>query len=308
MTGFRRGLAVLLALLCLSILERAARAELRVPLKRPPVPVDEPADPPIAASADAKPLWEIGLGGGLGWTPDYPAAGQNHVRGLGLPFVIFRGRSFQAGERSFARGIFFDTDKVELDFSFAGSLPADSSDNDAREGLDDLDYLGEIGPKLSYYLARDQAGNQTRIDLQLRGLFATDFSDFDYVGLVFHPVFAQEFVDVGGIRGLDTNWSISARFADEGVMDLFYEVPESGANAERAAFDAEAGYLGASLYGAFGYPLTDHFRIAIGGNIASYHGAANDDSDLFIDKVNIGVGMGLIWTLWKSEALSQARP
>jgi outer membrane scaffolding protein for murein synthesis (MipA/OmpV family) len=309
MTFPRCILATLGLLISLSPVERAARAEDRIPAKRPTArakaPPAEAAVPPIV---EAKPLWEVGLGGGLGWTPDYPAAGQNHVRGLGLPFVIFRGRSFQAGERSFARGLFVNTDRIEFDLSFAGSLPTDSSDNDAREGLDDLDFLGEVGPSLSYFIDRDEAGNQTRIDLQLRGVLSTDFSNFDYVGLVFHPVFAQEFVDVGGIEGLDTNWSISARWADEGVMDLFYEVPVADANAERAAFDAKAGYLGSSLYGAFSYRLTDYFRFALGGNIASYHGATNDDSDLFIDKVNVGVGMGLILTLWKSETLSEARP
>lgn len=293
-------------LIALFTIQHDADAEGWIPAKRP-VEQTVPTKEPTPTKNEAKSLWEVGLGGGIGWTPDYPAAGQNHVRGLGLPFVIYRGEYFQAGERSVARGLFVNTDKVEFDLSFAGSLPTDSSDNDAREGLDDLDFLGEIGPSLSYFIGRDQAGNQTRIDLSLRAVLSTDFSNFDYVGLVLHPVFAQEFVEVGGIEGLDTNWSISARWADNGVMDLFYEVPVSGANADRDAFDAEAGYLGSSLYGAFSYQLTDHFRFAVGGNIASYHGAKNRDSDLFIDKINIGVGLGLIWTLWQSETLSKAR-
>ncbi len=259
------------------------------------------------AESKAKPLWEVGFGGGAGWIPDYPAAGQNHFRGLALPFVIFRGKQFQAGERSFARGLFVDTDKVEFDLSFAGSLPADSDDNDAREGLDDLDYLGEVGPRLSYYLDRDAAGNQTRIDLQLRALLSTDFTYFDYVGLVFHPVFAKEYVDVAGIEDLEVNWSLGARWANEGVMDLFYEVPVEGANEQRVAFDAEGGYLGSNFYTGVSYQLNDHLKLAVGSNIASYHGAKNEDSDLFIDKTNVGVGVGFVWTLWKSETLSQAR-
>ncbi len=259
------------------------------------------------AEKKAKPLWEVGLGGGAGWIPDYPAAGQNHFRGLALPFVIFRGKRFQAGERSFARGLFIDTDKVEFDLSFAGSLPTDSDDNDAREGLDDLDYLGEVGPRLSYYLDRDADGNQTRIDLQLRALLSTDFTYFDYVGLVFHPVLAKEYVDVAGIEDLEVNWSLGARWANNGVMDLFYEVPVEGANDQRDAFDAEGGYLGSNFYTGVSYQLTDYLKLALGGNIASYHGAKNEDSDLFIDKTNLGVGVGFVWTLWKSEALSQAR-
>lgn len=299
--------AALCTLVSLVAAERTAHAEERVPAKKPADAVTAPAEAATLAKTDKKPLWEVGIGGGAGWTPDYPAAGQNHIRGLALPFAKYRGEFFQAGERSIARGLFVNTDKIEFDLSFAGTLPADSSDNDAREGLDDLDFLGEIGPNLSYFIERDAAGNQTRIDLSLRAVLSTDFSYFDYVGLVIHPVFAQEFVDVGGIEGLETDWSISARWADNGVMDLFYEVPLEDANADRDAFDAEPGYLGSSLYGAVSYQTTEHLKLALAGNLASYHGAKNRDSDLFIDKWNYGVGFAAIWTLWKSETLSKAR-
>lgn len=291
------------------MLQHPVLAKTWIPAKRPTVS-DEPvkAEATTPAKEDsAKSLWELGLAGGIGWTPDYPAAGQNHFRGLGLPFVIYRGEFFQAGERSFARGLFINTDKVEFDLSFAGTLPADSSDNDAREGLDDLDFLGEVGPSLVYFIDRDEAGNHTRIEVSLRAVLSTDFSDFDYVGLVFHPVFAREFVDVGGIEDLETTWSIGARWADDGVMDLFYEVPVEDANDDRDAFNAKPGYLGSNLYGSVTYPFTDNFRLAVAGNLASYHGAKNQDSDLFIDKFNVGVGIGAIWTWWKSETLSKAR-
>ncbi|MGI9493920.1 MAG: MipA/OmpV family protein [Geminicoccaceae bacterium] len=262
----------------------------------------------MTSNEEAKPLWEVGLGSGGGWTPDYPAAGQNHFRGLPpLPFVKYRGEFFQAGERSVARGLFVDTDKFEVDLSLAGSLPADSSKNDAREGLDDLDFLGEIGPRVSYFIERDEVGNHKRIDIALRAVLSTDFSNFDYVGLVLHPYYAQEFVDFGGIEDLNADWSIGARWGDEGLMDLFYEVEPEDANANRAAFDAKPGYLGSNIYGAVSYPVTDDLKLALAGTLASYHGAKNRDSDLFIDKWNIGIGFAAIWTLWKSETLSKAR-
>jgi outer membrane scaffolding protein for murein synthesis (MipA/OmpV family) len=261
------------------------------------------------AQTEAEPLWELGLGGGGGWLPDYPAAGQNHLRGLALPYVVYRGEWLRAGEdRALVRGIFFDSDRIELDISLAGSLPVDSGDNDAREGLDDLDYLGEIGPSLSWYFARDEDGNELRLDLQFRAMLSTDLSDFDYVGLVFHPMLAQEFADAGGIEGLDTNWAFSLRFADEGVMDLFYEVPLAAANAERAEFDAEAGYLGASLYGGLSYQVTDRLRLAVGGSIASYAGARNRDSALFVDETNFALGTGFVWSIWQSERRAKHRP
>ncbi len=275
----------------------------RFVIARPALALGLPASMVAAPSVvQAEPLWEIGIGGGGGWLPDYPAAGQNHFKGLALPYAVYRGERFQAGERSVARGLFVNADRWEFDVSFAGSLPVDSDDNDAREGLDDLGYLGEIGPSLSYYLQRDEAGNQLRLDLQLRAVLSTDLSDFDYVGLILHPQIAQEFVDVGGVADLEASWSFGLRFADEGVMDLFYEVPLGDANAERRAFDAESGYLGASLFGGVSYPLQDHLKIAFGGGVASYHGAANRDSDLFIDEINVAIGGAVIWSIWQSEA------
>lgn len=307
-----RSLTCLSTLLSFAILGKATSASDHLPAKRPlpdeQVTSEKTEQLPPAKKPDLEPLWEAGIGGGGGWLPDYPAAGQNHFRGLGLPYVIYRGEFFQAGEGSFARGLFVNTDKVEFDLSFAGSLPTDSSDNDARDGLDDLDWLGEVGPSLSYYFHRDEYGNQTLINVALRAVLSTDFSNFDYVGLVFHPYFGQEFVDVYGIDGLDANWSIGARWADDGVMDLFYEVPVENANDERAAFDADPGYLGSNIYGAFSYPVTDSFRLAFFGTVASYHGAKNRDSDLFIDEINVGFGFGAVWRLWKSETLSKARP
>lgn len=296
--------------LCSNLLGSPLEASDWLPEERPDdaaVEAKTPDDIPLA-EPEYKPLWEVVAGGGIGWTPDYPAAGQNHFRGIPpIPLPVYRGENFQAGERSFARGLFINTPQWELDLSFSGSLPADSSDNDARDGMDDLDFLGEVGPSLSYYFDRDDAGNQRRIEIAVRAVLSTDFSNFDYVGLVFHPYFAQEFVDVYDIEGLDTNWSIGARWANNGVMDLFYEVPLEDANDDRDAFDAEAGYLGSNLYGAFSYTFTDYFRLAVGSTLASYHGATNQDSDLFIDKVNFAVGVGLIFTLWKSETRSKIR-
>jgi len=310
---FSRMVVTLCLLLSLSMIDSAAQSGERMPAKRPinpeqvkPASKQTTAEQPPAKKSEALPLWEVGIGGGVGWTPDYPAAGENSFRGLALPFAKYRGEFFQADGGS-ARGIFVNTSKVEFDISLAGSLPADSDDNDAREGLDDLDFLGEIGPRLSYFFERDAAGNEKRIDIALRAVLSTNFtSDFDYVGLIFHPAYVQEFVDVGGIDKLEANWSIGARWADEGVMDLFYEVPVEGVTADRAAFDADPGYLGTNLFGAIAYPVTDHLRLAVAGNLANYSGSKNRDSDLFIDQWNIGIGFGVVWTLWKSETRSKA--
>src|SRR5690606_39938878 len=56
--------------------------------------------------ARAKPLWEVGVAGGAGWLPDYPAAGQNHFNGIALPYLVYRGEFLRADEKGLVRGRF----------------------------------------------------------------------------------------------------------------------------------------------------------------------------------------------------------
>jgi hypothetical protein len=117
------------------------------------------APQPVNAASDAGPperkehtvpLWELGLVGGGGYLPDYPAASQNHWRGIGLPYAVYRGDFLQVGERGIVRGLFLDLRQFEFDLSADASFPVNSSDNKARQGMNDLDTLFEIGPKLIY--------------------------------------------------------------------------------------------------------------------------------------------------------------
>jgi hypothetical protein len=47
-------------------------------------------DAPDSAGAGSKPLWEAGIGGFAGAVADYPGSNQYRVRGLPLPFFIYR--------------------------------------------------------------------------------------------------------------------------------------------------------------------------------------------------------------------------
>src|SRR5688572_13316365 len=97
-------------------------------------------------------LWEAGIGGGVGYLPDYPAAGQNHLKGLGFPYFIYRGRILRA-DREGARARFVHTPLADVEMSFAASFSSDSEDNEARRGMPDLDYLVEAGPRVTLKLS-----------------------------------------------------------------------------------------------------------------------------------------------------------
>jgi outer membrane scaffolding protein for murein synthesis (MipA/OmpV family) len=253
------------------------------------------------AEPDGKPLFELGLVGGGGYTPDYPAAGQNHFQGLALPYVAYRGEFLRAGDRGFVRGRLVRRRNLELDVSLGGSFPADSDANDARRGMPDLDWLGEVGPRLQYTVAR--AARDARIDLELpiRAAFSTNFtSELEFRGFVFAPELAyqnENFLDAD----LELKLGVGPSFASEDLMDYFYEVSPAFATPARPAFDAGGGYLGTKLELLLTKQVNPRIRSFFALRADLHHGASNRASPLFRQDLTFSVGIGLVVSLYQSE-------
>jgi outer membrane scaffolding protein for murein synthesis (MipA/OmpV family) len=226
------------------------------------------ASTPSQAADAERPLLELGLAGGAGWFPDYPAAGQNHWQGIALPFVIYRGEILRADETG-VRGRFLRDDRVQLDVSLGGALPADSDDNNAREDMPDLDLMGEIGPNLRLILLRQEGVSRLDLDLSLRAAFTTDFSDIVYQGMVLAPELSWKRLDLL-VPGSRLRMGIGPLFGSDRYMDYFYEVEPRFARPGRPEHDAEAGYLGTRLQGSWNVPLTDRFSLVGGGRLEGF--------------------------------------
>jgi outer membrane scaffolding protein for murein synthesis (MipA/OmpV family) len=255
---------------------------------------------PLPAMAEQKPLFELGLAAGGGYVPDYPAAGQNHVNGIVLPFPIYRGEFLRSDGKGLLRGRFIHGRDFELDVSLSGSLDADSDNNDARRGMPDLDHLAEFGPRLQWTIARAEKWAKIDLELPLRAVFSTDFSSVEHRGYLAEPQIAYQHENF--LRfGLKLKLGLSAAFASEDLQDFFYQVDAPFVTATRPLFDAEAGYLGSRLRLSLLYPLGKHLRLFLIGDAESHHGAANEDSPLFREKLTYGAGIGLIWSFYQSE-------
>jgi outer membrane protein len=140
-----------------------------------------------AVHADQRPLWEFGLGATGLYLPDYRGADESRGYLYPIPYFIYRGDFFRA-DRDGIRGIFFESDRVELNVSLFGTVPVDSEKNQARQGMPDLDPTIEVGPLLSVTLARDKV-KEWRLDFRLpvRAVIATDFSHAQNAGWVAYP-------------------------------------------------------------------------------------------------------------------------
>ena len=251
-------------------------------------------------AAEAKPLVEFGVAGGGGYLPDYPAAGQSHFRAIALPYFAYRGEIIRSDEKGLLRGRLLRTRDVELDVSLNGSFAVDSDDNDARAGMPDLDWMGEIGPRLQITLARAARDAKLDLELPLRAVFTTDFSELRYRGFIFAPELAYQNENLLG-ADVAAKLSVGPVLATSKLMDYFYGVEPAFQTATRPAFAADGGYLGSRLQLALKKRLGPWLTVFAAARAEFHQGATNGDSPLFRDQTTFAVGIGLVWSLWRSE-------
>lgn len=256
------------------------------------------------AQSPELPLWELGVGAVGRVSPEYPGASEYSGGGTVYPYLTYRGRLFEFGGDATFRLVPFRSDRLEFGITVDGSSAVDSGDNALRGALPDLDALVEFGPEVSYRLTERPAliGDGTgrfEFSLQTRGVFSIDSDtwDIDRVGALVRP--AIRYRQNGSLKpGSRITASLGPVFASEGVHDFFYAVPTGGS---LPAFDARGGYLGTELTLSARYPLTDRMRLVGGVGMTLLHGAANEASPLFEDKVNASAFFGMTYSLYQSE-------
>ncbi len=248
--------------------------------------------------AQAEPKWEAGVVAGGGWLHDYPGADQAQRRGLVAPLLIYRGPVLRV-DREGIRGRIIDHPDVEFDISASAAFNA--RENEARAGMPPLDYLFGLGPQLAYEGWRDAFGSPV-LYLRARALASTDF---------------RRRADArGAMAGAELRWSFTPRlagvplnisagvqptWASRALHGYFYGVEAAQATAERPAHRARAGYLGTELNLTASRELSESLSWFAGVRAMSLHGAANADSPLHRRSSSVGVGVGLVWTPWRSD-------
>jgi outer membrane protein len=254
------------------------------------------------ARAEQLPLWEAGLGAAALSFPDYRGSNERQAWLLPFPYVVYRGEYLQADERRM-RGLFYRTDRLELDVSFNGSVPVDSSKNDARRGMPDLDGTLEIGPALNIKLM-ETADRKTLMELRLpvRAVLASDFTYVRQVGWMFQPHLSADIRDPLGNAGWKLGMLAGPMFSDRRYHRYFYEVEPAFATATRPAYTPGGGYAGTQLIAALSkrYP-----QFWVGGFVKwdTLHGAAFEDSPLVKDRQGFSAGVSFAWVLGVSKTM-----
>ena len=254
----------------------------------------------VPAQAELRPEWEFGVGATAFTFPDYRGSDESRGYLLPFPYLIYRGDVLRV-DRQGVRGVFFESERVELDMSISGAPPVDSSKNRAREGMPDLDPTFEIGPRLNVILARSPDRSKAlTFRLPLRAVIATDLSHAEAQGWIAHPSLTYD----SRPHFLEGRWRLGLQagllYATDHYHRYFYGVDEAFAAPGRPAYQARGGYSGA----AFAASLTRRFRkVWVGGFLRyeSLKGAAFEDSPLMRRDSAFSAGIAIAYVFAESE-------
>jgi len=255
---------------------------------------------PAFSVADLKPQWELGIGLTPIYSPDYRGSDQSRAYVVPLPYLVYHGDIIRYDRRGLY-GRLVDTERVRLDLSFDAGVPVDSSKNDARQGMPDLDPVFEVGPSLEICLWNQcDAERGAQLRLPVRAVYSTDFSSTDSRGGTFYPHVNFDIKRLGPGRNWNFSVSGGALFASERYHDFYYQVDPAFATAARPAYDAKRGYSGARVMLTF----SRRFRNFWIGGFARYDdlsGTVFEDSPLVRVHHSFMAGIGLAWVLAESK-------
>ncbi|RYZ65225.1 MAG: MipA/OmpV family protein [Proteobacteria bacterium] len=246
-------------------------------------------------------LYELGIGLGAAYFPHYPGANQSKLYIMPFPFAIVRGRVLQSDRRGM-RARLFTGKSFDISMSGAGAFPVKSGENKAREGMQDLGWIGQGGPKLRYEVTTFEDGGLLRLGFSVRMVVASrKIFEIDHRGTVFEPELVYTRPNTFSDQ-TDLYASLRTSFATRGLMSYYYHVGASEATASRAAYDAQPGLLETTA--TFGLNIrsaNNQHRWFVSTDLETIEGARNVDSPLVKSKWNASVALAYIWTFYESK-------
>jgi outer membrane scaffolding protein for murein synthesis (MipA/OmpV family) len=246
-------------------------------------------------STERAPLWELGFGLAALQVPDYRGADERSGFVLPLPYVVYRGEFLRA-DRSGARAVLVDVERVEVDLSVSGSVPTRSRDNAARTGMPDLAPTVELGPNVNVLLWRAE-DRRAKLDLRLplRAVLTIERSP-DMAGAVFTPNLNLDVRAGAWNLGLLTG----PLFGDRRHHQRLYGVDPAFATPTRPAYTARRGYGGWQALVAASRRF-DRFWFGAFVRYDNLAGARFDDSPLVRRRHALGAGFGVVWVFATSS-------
>lgn len=245
-----------------------------------------------AGAADL-PLWEAGIGVAALAMPDYRGSDEGRGYLLPLPYLVYRGEFLKA-DRHGIRGTLFDSERLDLNLSVAASLPVNSSENAAREGMPDLQPSVELGPSLEIRLWHE-GGMRLDLRLPLRGAVTIESSP-RAIGWVATPHLNLDAPGRGALAGWHFGLLAGPVYGSRRQHQYFYGVAPQFATDARPAYEARGGYGGmqflASASRRFARTWVGAFARA-----DTLRGAVFEASPLVKRDSYFSAGVGISWVI-----------
>ena len=247
-----------------------------------------------------RPLWEAGVGFFTFKLPHYRGSNQDRNFYLPAPHFIYRGDKVQA-ENGYIMGRFLKWGRLRLNLSFFLGLAVSSDENEARKGMDDLDFTFEVGPMANIDLWKSQSHDMFfTFNIPIRPSFSTDFRKIDYVGIFTVPFINFAVAPQATDLRLGIEFAIAYMQASKKYHNYFYGVEPKFATDTRAAYSAKAGYSGTQ----FSLILSRRFGNVMVIPFMRYDylkSTAFSDSPLVKTHHYFVYGMGISWFFLKSK-------
>lgn len=248
------------------------------------------------------PLYEYGVIGIASTLPHYRGSDESTNYYFPLPYFIYRGEWFKAN-REGVRGIFWRSKRFTTEISLSGNPPV-SDDNQAREGMDELDALVEIGPALRFYFWDAGEWNSFYMQANVRAATSFGFDDgLDAAYQGYTSELSMTYLNATLLKRQNIKFHLNGgfKFSDSEFHSYFYDVSSEFATADRAEYHADGGYSGMHVSGSIQKEISAKLRFGVYGRWANNNGTVYKDSPLMLEDNNYILGAMLVWKIGESE-------
>jgi len=196
-------------------------------------------NPSLGADEVTDKKWELGVGLGSVYGPDYRGSDEYRNFTSVIPYVVYRGK-FIRSDREGVKAQFFSSDDIDFSLSATAYISPNSDENKRREDMPSLGSTIELGPSLNIRLTGENLRNGWQLQLPLRAVFAVGGSSNKMIGSVIQPqlVYQQKF------SSWNFRYRTSVMFGSNAYHDYYYSVDTQYATTERPTFNASSGYSG----------------------------------------------------------------
>ena len=236
---------------------------------------------------------DFGIGVGALHFPIYTGAAESRDVILPFPYIVVHSQ-FLDVDRNRIRGKLLKSDDLSVDVDFAGGVSVNASDTRERQGMPDLDWVGEAGPALRYHIWRSDDHEGIDLVFPVRVAASVHALDFHHRGYTAGP--RVDWHKPMSMQGdtLTVDSSLTAAFFDKTYADYYYSVSPQYATPTRPAYAAPGGYAGWRAELGFSW---HHGEMVYGAFVehTSLHGARFQSSPLVGSANGLSFGLAVSW-------------